>query len=51
MRIRPISYWQRRLLLGLPTQAKSIEEQQNLEIAEFFARVKNTDNKTKTKVA
>jgi hypothetical protein len=51
MRIRTVNYWQRRLLLGLPTQAKSTEEQSNLEIAEFFAKVKNTDNQTKTKVA
>jgi hypothetical protein len=54
MRIRPINYWQRRLLFGLPTQPNSIEEQQNLDIAELFAKVKNTDNHTgnnKTKAA
>jgi hypothetical protein len=50
MRIRPINYWTRRLLLGLPTQPKSIEEQQNYDIAEFFTKLKNNhpnNNKNK----
>ena len=53
MRIRPINYWQRRLLLGLPTQPKSIEEQQNYDIAEYFIKDKNylPDKINKTKVA
>jgi hypothetical protein len=41
MRIRPISYWQRRLLFGLSILPKNEHELSNLAIAEFFTKVKN----------
>ena len=54
MRIRPVNYWQRRLLYGLPLQPKNETEQANLEIADFFTKVKNPNynpDSIKTKVA